>query len=413
MSSDPTSNDATPRDTAAQPADATVQPADQKVRPVDPQGRPVDLDKPDSAPTEVLGTQHDSQTEVLNGQGAAPTPRQEWWNDPTAQHGDQPTAVLGEQATQAIHPGEAAYAPGASGGHPIADQAGYPPNATAPLPNGMGYTGDPAYAQGATGGFQQPPGTPPPPVNVGGGQGGSPGMRRNRKKTLLIVGLVVALLVAGGLAGGEAYARHKYESCISSQFEAQMGSKIDVSFGWKPLLLTMFDKKVSSVTVDSDDTKFGPAQDMVVHATFNDVELKDNGQQGATVGSSTAEVTWSNAGITKTLGGLVSGATSDPNSGTLSFAVLGGLAQLQVKPKIVGDKIQVDTLQASLMGFGLPTDLVSGIVDLMTQSLQSYPMGLKPTKVEVTNDGLHVSLRGGHADLQAADQNGQQQNVTC
>ncbi|AYF78775.1 DUF2993 domain-containing protein [Nocardia yunnanensis] len=250
-------------------------------------------------------------------------------------------------------------------------------------------------------------------MKVGGGAGGTSGRPRNRKRTLLIVSLVIALLAAGGLAGGEAYARHRVASCISSQFEAQMGSKIDVSFGWKPLLITMFDNKVSSVTVDSDDSKFGPAQGMVVHATFNDLDLKDGGKQGGTVGSSTAEVTWSNDGITKTLGGLVSGVTSDPNSGTLSFGVLGGLAQLQVKPKIVGDKIEVDTLQASLLGFGLPTDLVSGIVDVMTESLQSYPMGLQPTNVQVTGNGLHVSLKGGHADLQATDKNGQQQTVSC
>ncbi|MVU83587.1 DUF2993 domain-containing protein [Nocardia sp. ET3-3] len=377
MSSNPTSDDATNRDAApAQPADAAAQ--------------PVELGKPDSTPTEVLGTQPDSRTEVLNGQTEVlngqhapqgePAQPSEWWNDPTAQLGEQHTAILEEHPTQALHPGEAAYAVGA------------------PVP----------------GGDQQPPGTPPPPVNVGGGQGGPPGKRRNRKKTLLIVGLVVALLVAGGLAGGEAYARHKVESCISSQFEAQMGSKIDVSIGWKPLLLTMFDNKVSSVTVDSDDSKFGPAQGMVVHATFNDVELRDSGKQGGTIGSSTAEVTWSTEGITKTLGGLVSGTTSDPNSGTLSFAVLGGLAQLQVKPKIVGDKIEVDTLQASLLGFGLPTDLVSGIVETMTESLQSYPLGLQPTKVEVTKDGLHVSLKGGQTELQAAqNQNQQQTPVNC
>ncbi|BEK92645.1 LmeA family phospholipid-binding protein [Nocardia seriolae] len=401
MSSNPTSDDATTRDaTPAQSADSAAQ--------------PVDLGEPDSTPTESLGAQQDSHagvaegrtevldaqtevldghTEVLNGSESTGTAATEWWTDPAARIDEQHTAVLGEHPTQALHPGEAAYAAAGaptSGGYPLTDQPGY-----------------------QTGGHQLPPGTPPPPMHVGGGQGGSPGKPRNSRKTLLVVGLVVALLVAGGLAGGEAYARHKVESCISSQFQAQMGSKIDVSFGWKPLLLTMFDNKVSSVTVDSDDTKFGPAQGMVVHATFNDVEVKDSGKQGGTIGSSTAEVTWSNEGITKTLGGLVSGTTSDPNSGTLSFAVLGGLAQLQVKPKIVGDKIEVDTLQATLLGFGLPTDLVSGIVEVMSESLQSYPMGLQPTKVEVTKDGLHVSLRGGRTELQASTDQNQQQPINC
>lgn len=234
-----------------------------------------------------------------------------------------------------------------------------------------------------------------------------------KKRTLLIVGLVLALIVVGGLAGGEAYARRTVENCISSQFESQMGSKIDVSFGAKPMLLTMFDNKVGSVTVDSDDSKFGPAVGMVVHATFHDIEVQDQGRAGGTIGSSEAEVTWSNDGIVKTLGGLVSGATSDPSSGTLSFNVLGGLAQLQVKPKIVGDKVEVETMSAALLGFGLPTDLVSGIVDLMTESLQSYPMGLQPTKVQVTSDGLHISLKGGKTTLETTDSTGKTANITC
>ncbi|MGW5111529.1 LmeA family phospholipid-binding protein [Nocardia sp. NPDC004123] len=386
MNSEPTSDDAIKRD-------ATV------AQPDNPAAQAVEFGKPDSTPTEILGAEHDSPTQVLNGQGATT----DWWNDPTAQHGAQPTPGLDAQPTQALHPGEAAYALGATTGP--GHSTGTAP--TTVLPAGTDTSGSIPQP----GGTQLPPGTPPPPMNGGGGQGGSSGKRRNRKRTLLIVGLVSTLLVAGGLAGGEAYARNKVEKCISSQFQAQMGSKIDVSFGWKPLLLTMFDHKVGSVTVNSDDSKFGPAQGMVVHATFKNLEMSDGGKQ-ATVDSSTADVTWSTEGITKTLGGLVSGTTADPGSGTLSFAVLGGLAQLQVKPKIVGDKIEVDTLQAALLGFGLPTDLVSGIVDLMTQSLQSYPLGLQPTKVEVTKDGLHVALQGGHTELKA-DPNQQQQPIDC
>ncbi|MFI6867979.1 LmeA family phospholipid-binding protein [Nocardia sp. NPDC050406] len=265
-----------------------------------------------------------------------------------------------------------------------------------------------AAGAAAPGGGQQPPVPPPPPGNEGA-QGGSSWMRGSRR-TLLIVGIVVALLAVAGLAGGEAYARRTVERCISSQFEQQMGSKIDVSFGAKPMLITMFDNKVGSVTVNSDDTKFGPAVGMVVHAKFNDIEVVDQGRGGGTIGSSSADVTWSNDGIAKTLGGLVSGVESNPADGTLTFAVLGGLAGLQVKPHVVGDKVEVTTESASLLGFGLPTDLVEGIVDVMAESLQSYPMGLKPTKVEVTNDGLHVTLAGGQAQLEPAQSD---TAVTC
>ncbi|WP_245677355.1 LmeA family phospholipid-binding protein [Nocardia acidivorans] len=395
--------------------------------------RPIGLDKPgaDESATRVLGGAPypagaggaNDATEVIGGPGGVPGSAEvdpqatEWWH---AGQATEPATEVIDQRTRALS-GQGAAGGAAQGGFQGgAAQSG--PHPTEVLGNtGSHHTEilDPgeaaAYAAGAAsvpGGAQEPPFTPPPTANAGGGQGGSMGEGR-KKRTLLIVGLVLALIVVGGLAGGEAYARRTVENCISSQFEAQMGSKIDVSFGAKPMLLTMFDNKVGSVTVDSDDSKFGPAVGMVVHATFHDIELQDQGRAGGTVGSSEAEVTWSNDGIVKTLGGLVSGATSDPSSGTLNFNVLGGLAQLQVKPKIVGDKVEVETKSAALLGFGLPTDLVSGIVDLMSESLQNYPMGLQPTKVEVTSDGLHISLKGGKTTLQTTDSTGKTANITC
>ncbi|QLY32235.1 DUF2993 domain-containing protein [Nocardia huaxiensis] len=349
---------------------------------------------PDPA-TEVIGSGKDA------GQNAANV--NEWWQET----GEQPTAVLGKP--DASHPTEVLGTP-QGGTDPQATEVlgATPPNTprrTEVLDAGEAA----AYAAGAqsVSGAGQPPAGPPPGSSVDG-EGGSPRAPRKRR-TALIVAIVAALVIVGGLAGGEAYARNKVQNCIASSFEKQMGSKIDVSFGAKPMLLTMIDNKVGKVTIDSDDTKFGPAVGMVVHATFNDIEVKDGGKQGGTIGSSEAEVTWSNEGIVQTLGGLVSSSTSDPAAGTLNFGVLMGIAQLQVVPQVVGDKVDVETKSASLLGIGLPTDLVSGIVDLMTESLQSYPMGLKPTKVEVTNDGLRVTLKGGPSTLEAPD--GSQSNT--
>ncbi|WP_306363144.1 DUF2993 domain-containing protein [Nocardia sp. CC227C] len=321
----------------------------------------------DSAPTEILRTSAESayplQDDVRGAHRNPSEHRTEATGDPDPS-GRQDTTVLGPYGTETFD--AAALAAGA-----------------------------------APGGEQQPPTTPPPPVgpNATGSGGGSSWMRG---RTLLVVAVVVALLAIAALAGGEAYARRTVENCITSQFEQEMGSRIDVSFGAKPMLITMFDGKVSSVTVNSDDTKFGPAVGMVVHAKFNDIEVVDNGRGGGTIGSSSADVTWSNDGIAQTLGGLVSGVQSNPTTDTLTFAVLGGLAGLEVKPQVVGDKVEVTTEAASLLGFGLPTDLVEGIVNLMAESLQSYPMGLQPTEVQVTDSGLRVLLAGGRTELPAA-----------
>ncbi|MEU1999224.1 DUF2993 domain-containing protein [Nocardia gamkensis] len=220
------------------------------------------------------------------------------------------------------------------------------------------------------------------------------------RRALLIALTVVAVLLATILVGGEAYARHTVSKCISSQFEKEMGSKIDVGFGPKPMLITWIDGKVPSVRVNSDDTKFGPAVGMVVHAVFRDVDLADHG--GGEIGSSSADVTWSNEGIKETLGSMVSDVSSSASTGLLTLSVLGGLAQLQLKPQIVNGAVQVETMSAELLGMGLPADLVQSIVDLFTQSLQSYPLGMSATELQVTDSGVAVHLSGGRTQLEPA-----------
>ncbi|MGW5571796.1 LmeA family phospholipid-binding protein [Nocardia thailandica] len=236
---------------------------------------------------------------------------------------------------------------------------------------------------------------------------------RITRRTLVIALAVIAVLLVAAVGGTEAYARHQISSCISSQFEREMGSSIDVGFGPKPMLITYLDGTVGSMTVDSKDNKFGPAVGMDVHAEFTDIELHDRGRDGATIGSSSAEVTWANSGIAQTLGGMVSNVTSSASSGMLTMDVLGGLAQLQVQPTVVGGNINVETKSAQLLGIGLPTDLVQGIVDTFTASLQSYPLGLKATEVKVTDNGVTVHLSGGATGLEPTGANANQTEIRC
>lgn len=232
------------------------------------------------------------------------------------------------------------------------------------------------------------------------------------RRTLVIALVVVAVLLVAAIVSTEAYARHQISRCISSSFEQEMGSSIDVSFGPKPMLITYIDGKVGSVTIDSEDNKFGPAVGMVVHAEFEDIELVDRGRGGGTIGSSSAEVTWNNEGIAQTLGGMVSGVQSSSKTGLLTLDVLGGLAQLEVQPMVRNGNVEVETKSAQLLGLGLPTDLVQGIVEVFTQSLQSYPLGLRAQEVKVTDDGVVVQLSGGKTQLETAPSD-RQAEFTC
>lgn len=229
------------------------------------------------------------------------------------------------------------------------------------------------------------------------------------KVPLIAVGIVVLLLVA--LVGGELFVRQQVKSCVAGQLESEIGSKVEVGLGWKPVLLSLVDKKVSSVTVDSNDARFGPAEGMTVHAEANDLNLTQNAESGGTIGSSSADIDWSTDGIAKTLqtqgiGALVTGVTADGSAGTLQFAI-GGLAQLTVKPQVSGNKVDVQTLDASILGLGIPTDLVDSIVSVLTDSLQVYPLDMAPTSLTVTDSGIELTLEGGQYTIPANQQNQQ------
>ena len=213
-----------------------------------------------------------------------------------------------------------------------------------------------------------------------------------RRKAPMIAVLVVLVLVAA-LLGGELYVRQQIKSCLAGQLENELGSEVEVGLGWKPI------KQVSSVTLDSNDARFGPAVDMTVSAEVEDVDLEQSAESGGTIGSSNADIAWSTEGIAATLqsqgiGGLVSDVTSDASTGTLSFAI-GGLAQLTVEPTVAGDRVDVRTVDASILGLGIPTDLVDSIVGILSDSLQQYPLDMTPTSLTVTDTGIELQLEGG------------------
>lgn len=229
--------------------------------------------------------------------------------------------------------------------------------------------------------------------------------RRNRA---LIVVMVVIVALLAVLIGGELYVRHNVKQCMADQFESQIGSQVDVGLSAKPVLLQAIDKKVPHITVTSDDTTFGPATDMHVSARVNDVDLTTSATSGGTVGSSTADIDWSTDGIAATIaaqpfGTLVTGVTSDPSAGTLTFALLGNLAELTVQPTVSDGVVHVNTVGAELLGLGLPTDLVSGVVDILTSSLQTFPLGMTAQSLTVTDNGLQLSLAGGAYTMPAPE----------
>ena len=63
-------------------------------------------------------------------------------------------------------------------------------------------------------------------------------------------------VLAACLVGGEFYVRDKVKSCMSSQFQQQLGTQVSIGLGAKPVLLDWMDKSVPSLTLDSQGNQF-------------------------------------------------------------------------------------------------------------------------------------------------------------
>ncbi|WP_137725202.1 DUF2993 domain-containing protein [Prescottella subtropica] len=228
-----------------------------------------------------------------------------------------------------------------------------------------------------------------------------------RRKALVISLIVVAALVVA-LVGGELFVRQRATSCMESQLQSQLGSPVDVGLSWKPVLLQMTSKNVPYMTIDSAGSSFGPAKGMQVHARANDIDMSATDDSSGTIGSSTADVLWKTDGILATVQsesmGLITGVTPDPATGTLKFSV-GGLADLTVRPAIADGQVQVETVGAEILGLGLPTSLVDGVVQALTASLQQYPLGMAPTSLTVTDNAVQLHLAGGRYVMPPQDPN--------
>ena len=241
-------------------------------------------------------------------------------------------------------------------------------------------------------------------------------MTNSKRSTLATVAAVVVVALVAVLVGVEVYARNRATTCLAQSLESELGTGVDVDLSWKPVLLQLIDKKVPSVTLTSDDSAFGPAQGMTVHAVAKDVDLNATADTAGTIGSSRAEVVWPASGILATvqsqgLGTLVSAVTPNAAAGTLTFTVAGSLAEFTVRPVAQGGVVTVETVDASVLGIGLPTALVDGVVDILATGLQQYPLGMQATAVSVDDTGVNLTLEGGSFAMPRPQQNAQQQ--TC
>ena len=225
---------------------------------------------------------------------------------------------------------------------------------------------------------------------------------RNPTSIVLLMVTAVALFCAG-LLGGELYWRYRAHSMLTAMVECMVDDDASVSLATTPpLLLQSMEGNYTEIAIATAGKQVRAARGMRVVVDIRDLRLQHNGPSGATIGSLTATIDWTDDGMKRTaqqaipvLGGFVTGVTTDPSTGTI--AVEGPLGTVEAKPAVADGGVRLQIKNLTGLGLPLPSGgLQSALDTFFTKEMKKeLPTGLRIDQVQVTDTGVaaHFSAR--------------------
>jgi hypothetical protein len=234
------------------------------------------------------------------------------------------------------------------------------------------------------------------------------GTLRNPQSIILIAVIVVALL-AGGLAGGELYARHRADTILVGVAECVVQDGVTISFGVNPPFLWQhITGHYTNISVTTAGDRVQAANGMTADVTLKDVRLQDSADSKGTIGSLDATLSWKSAGIKDTVvanlpvvGSLVTGVRTDPAAGTIVMEA--GSNSVTAKPVVNDGNLDLQVID--VVG-PLPKDAVqTALTELTTKLNDNYPLGIHADSVEVTETGVVGKFSSRNASIPKEDAN--------
>ncbi len=211
---------------------------------------------------------------------------------------------------------------------------------------------------------------------------------------MALILVIVGALALAGLLGGEFYARHRANSIVANAVSCVVQDSAKASFGVRPFLLQHFSHNYRDMRVETAGNQIREAKGMKLQLRLDDVRIRQTADSAGTLGSLDADITWSADGIKQTvsgmlplIGGLVSGVTPDPSTGTLE--VQGPLGTVTIKPAVFNGGLTLQVARVTGLGFTLPRETVQPALDAFTDQLtKNLPMGIRAESVDVTDSGV-------------------------
>jgi hypothetical protein len=226
---------------------------------------------------------------------------------------------------------------------------------------------------------------------------------------MILIAIIVVAFLAGGLAGGELYARHRADGILVAVAECVVQDGATISFGVNPPFLWQhITGRYTNISVQTAGDRVQDADGMTADVTLADVRLQETADSKGAIGSLDATLTWKSAGIKDTVaanlpgvGNLITGVSTDPAGGTIILEA--GDNSVTAKPVVADGDLNLQVLDVN---GPLPKDTVQSALNDLTKKLNdNYPLGIQADSVEVTGAGVVGKFSSRNASIPREDAN--------
>nr|WP_095533605.1 DUF2993 domain-containing protein [Mycobacterium aquaticum] len=240
--------------------------------------------------------------------------------------------------------------------------------------------------------------------------GERPRKKPRRWQAIVLVAVIVVALIAGGLAGAELYARHRAGTLLADVTQCVVQDGATISFGVSPPFLWQhITGHYTNISVDTAGNQVQAAKGMTADVSLSDIRLQGDAKSKGTIGSLTATLSWTSAGIKNTVaenlpfvGDLLTDVHTDPAAGTLILEAAGGTS-ITAKPVVTNGDLNLQVLDAT---GPFSKDAVQSALDGLTKKLNdNYPLGIHADSVEVTSTGVVGKFSSQNASIPNGEAN--------
>jgi LmeA-like phospholipid-binding len=217
--------------------------------------------------------------------------------------------------------------------------------------------------------------------------------------SIVLVVVIVLALVAAGLLGGELYARKRADSIVAGIVACVVQDDAKASFEpVPPFLWQHMTGHYTNINIETAGNQIREAKGMKVVLGIKDVRIQSTADSSGTVGSLTADISWSLDGLRQTaanmvqlpfIGSAITDVSTNASAGTIQLKSM--LGSITAKPIVANKGIALQITDLNAVGLSWPREMVQPILDSFTSQLtDNYPMGIHADSVQVTPNGVNA-----------------------